>query len=211
MEIKNGLGGTIQGYVPTGDIDQVSYSTVNPLDTENGHYPQNTFRLLTRSLWNNSEEEVDFKINKTNLTTTPNRDGYSGVFLYSRYTDKDDLYIAGLRHDGLAIIKKKIGSAYHTLIYTQVYGDFNDYDKTHNPNLLPLGKWIGMKLKTTNNADGSVRLELLLDKSNTGVWTSTLSYTDTGIGGEPFQSAGFGGIRTDYMDVQFDNFRIKTI
>jgi hypothetical protein len=211
MSIANGIGQTIQGYLPTGDLDQVNYALVNPLDTGNGHYPQNTFRLITRSLWGNAEEEVKFKITKTNLTNTPNRDGYSGIFLYSRYNDKDDLYYAGVRQDGLAIIKKKIGSVYHSLIYKQAFGYISAYDKNSNPNLMPENQWMGLKLKTTNNADGSVHLELLIDKQGNGVWTSLLVYNDKGVGGTPFRDSGYGGIRTDYMDVQFDNFKIKAL
>ena len=211
MIVTGGLGETIQGYLPTGDISQVDYNTVNPLDTDHGHYPQNTFRLVTRDVWGNASEKVSFRITAQNLTDTPNRDGYSGIFLFTRYVDKDNLYYAGIRDDGLAVIKKKVGEVYHTLAYLQLYGTEGEYSKWTKPSLLPFNHWMGMKVTSTNNTNGSVRINLSIDQNNTGQWVSMLTVTDNGIGGVPFLAAGHGGIRTDYMDVQFDNFQMITL
>jgi hypothetical protein len=210
LVIKDGVGQTTQGALPATHPQRIAYSTVNPLDTANGYYPQNTFRLVTRSAWGDSEATIRFNIVKTNLTNTPNRDGYSGVFLESRYIDANNVYYAGVRHDGLAILKKKIGGVYHTLTYKQAYGTTGTYNRTTNPNLLPQNKWVGLKLRTTNLANGSVKLELLADNANNGKWTTLVTYVDTGIGGATFSKPGFSGVRTDYMDVLFDNFEFKS-
>ncbi len=211
MLLREGLCETIQGRLPTNDPSRIEYARVNPLDTGNGYYPQNTFRLVTRAAWGNSEESMRFRITAQNLTNTPNREGYSGVFLFNRYLDKDNLYYAGIRDDGLAIIKKKIGGTYYTLRYAQVFGSFSQYDKSSDPSFLPTWQWMGMKTRVTNNADGSVTIALYVDKTGNGNYTQVVSYIDKGIGGAPFRSNGKGGIRTDYMDVQFDDFTEKAI
>lgn len=211
MIIENGIGKTIQGRLPTGDISQVDYARVNPLDTDGGHYPQNTFRLVTRNTWGNGEESVQFRVTAQNLTNTPNRDGYSGIFLFSRYKDKDNLYYAGIRDDGLAVLKKKIGGEYYTLTYAQAFGTWGAYDKFSNPSLIPSWQWIGLKARTTTLSGGKVKIELLVDRANTGNWQPLVSYVDSGVGGAAFTGSGSGGIRTDYMDVQFDEFRFKAL
>lgn len=211
MEMREGLCETIQGKLPVSDPSRIEYARVNPLDTGNGYYPQNTFRLVTRAAWGNSEESVRFRITAQNLTNTPNREGYSGVFLFNRYLDKDNLYYAGVRDDGLAIIKKKIGTTYYTLAYTQVFGSFSQFDKVTDPSFLPTWQWMGIKTRVTNNSDGSVTIRLYLDKNDSGNFVQVASYTDRGIGGAPFRANGKGGIRTDYMDVQFDDFSEKAL
>ena len=35
--------------------------------------------------------------------------------------------------------------------------------------------------------------------------------TDTGIGGSPIFNQGFAGIRTDFMDVYFENYKLVNI
>jgi hypothetical protein len=211
MLIREGICETIQGRLPSDDPSRIDYARVNPLDTQNGYYPQNTFRAVTKSTWGNSEQAMRFRITAQNHTNTPNRDGYSGVFLFNRYKDKDNLYYAGVRDDGLAVIKKKIGEEYYTLTYTQVFGDFNDYNKSTMTSFLPTWQWMGLKTRVTTNADGSVKLQLFLDKNDSGVWRLVASYTDRGVGGTAFSASGHGGIRSDYMDVQFDDYYEKAI
>lgn len=209
--IRNGVGETIQGALPTGDPSRVAYADVNPLDTENGKYPQNTFRLVTKKNWEDAEERVSFKITRQNLTNTPNRDSFSGIFLMGRYIDKDNLYYAGIRDDGLAIIKKKINGNYHTLAVAQVFGAQSQYHKTNKPSLIPQNKWMGLKMRAINMPNGSVRLTLFLDNANSGDWKSVVETVDANVGGDAFTHAGHGGIRTDYMDVQFDNFEYRVL
>jgi hypothetical protein len=207
--IKNGLGMTVQGALASNDATRLLYSSMNPLDTGNGYYPQNTLRLVTRSRWANSQESVQFKIVKTDVTNTPNRDGYSGVFLMGRYKDQYNLYYAGIRQDGQAVIKKKINGTYYTLGYTQVFGRQEAYDRTTNPNLMPQGKWMGLRATFINQADGSVKITMYLDPENDDVYAQTLSVVDKGTGGAPFTAAGYAGVRGDFMDLQFDNLELK--
>ncbi|MES2216070.1 MAG: hypothetical protein V4481_02130 [Patescibacteria group bacterium] len=220
MVIKNGLGGTQQGPLPAADAWRVLYGKNNPLDTGNGYYPQNLFRFVTRSTWNNLSEELPFKITKMNLTDTPNRDGYSGVLLFSRYSgDGQNTYYAGIRQDGTAVIKKKIkiggasSGTYFTMLQTsQIFP--GTYNKTTSPNLIPQDKWMALKLDTINQADGSVKLDLYLDQnynaSTTRTWKLVASATDSNgkYNGTPILGAAYAGIRTDYMDVLFDNYRL---
>lgn len=209
MPISGGLGMTQQGALSWGTAFEM-YKTMNSLDTDGGKYPQNTFRLVTKQSWTNFEEQVKFRITKTNLTNTPNRDGYSGMFLMSRYTNSDNLYYVGVRHDGQVVIKKKIGGVYHTLAYAQVFGVQSDYDKWAKPNLMPQNAWMGLRGKFENLADGSVRITASLDKNNSGVYTNVLTAIDKGTGGTPHKAAGKVGIRTDFMDVQFDDYVVRS-
>lgn len=213
MLMKNGIGSTIEGALPTGQFWQVLYGKNNPLDTGNGYYPQNLFRLVTRSTWHNVQSEVAFKIDKVNLTDTPNRDGYSGILMMSRYTgDGQTLYYAGLRQDGTAVIKKKLNGIYYTVAQAKVFPGV--YDKTTNSNLIPANQW--MKLRTTvqDQADGSVLINVYLDQNNNGSWVKVLSGSDVPgkFSGTPVISGSYyAGIRTDYMDVQFDNYRLTEL
>lgn len=209
--IKGGVGMTVQDTLAANDATRLLYAASNSLDTGNGYSPQNLLRLLTRSTWGNSQASVKFKIVETNLTNTPNRDGYSGILLMGRYKDGDNLYYAGIRQDGEAVIKKKIGGTYHTLGEKQVFGDQDDYDRWQNPNLIPQNAWMGLRAKYENLADGSVRIQLYLDKNNSGNYTQILSVIDSGTGGAPFTNKGYAGIRTDYMDVQFEDFDLRNL
>lgn len=211
MVIQNGIGSTLAGTMPTNDPAHKAYAKVNPLDTDGGKHPQNTFRLVTKSVWGNADQRIAFRITNQNLTNTPNRDGYSGIFLMNRYADKDNLYYAGIRDDGQAIIKKKIGGKYYTLGSVQVFGKKGQYHKTKNPSLLPSQHWMGMKSRVVNNADGSATITLMLDYDATGAWKTVLSAKDTGVGGKVLSEAGHGGLRTDYKDVEFDNFEFREL
>jgi hypothetical protein len=79
-----------------------------------------------------------------------------------------------------------------------------------NRNLLPKNAWIGVKSKVENLADGTVRITLYMDNGKTGSWTTLLKVIDDGrtYGGAAIMSEGHAGIHTDFMDVEFDDFRI---
>ncbi len=213
LTMKNGLGSTIQGSLPTGQRWQVAYASANPLDTDNGYHPQNLFRLVTKSTWKNVVEEVAFRINAMELSTTPNRDGYSGILLMSRYTgDGQTLYYAGLRQDGTAVIKKKINGVYYTLAQAPVFSGV--YNKLTNPNLIPANQWMKLRTETKDLANGDVSVTVYVDKANNGTWTKVLSATDhagTYGGSAVISGSAYAGIRTDYMDVDFDNYRLTEI
>jgi hypothetical protein len=209
--IKDGIGTTPPDSLDTYDPWRLMYKSMNSLDSNYGYMPENTFRLVTRAPWGDTEASVLFRIIATNLTNTPNRDGYSGVFLMGRYKDQYNLYYAGVRHDGAAVIKKKINGTYYTLAQVQVFGKEGEYHKWSNPNLLPQNTWVGLKMRLQNQSDGSVKVQLLLDRENDGSYTSILSATDKSTGGAPHKNAGFLGIRTDFMEMEFDNFRAERI
>lgn len=209
--LKGGKGHTVQGKLPTNSHWQAMYDKANPLDTDNGHYPQNLFRLVTKRTWNNVTQDLRFSLNALHETDTPNRDDYSGILLMSRYFDGNNLYYAGIRMDGSAVIKKKQNGTYHTLASSQVFGSASLFNKQENPNLLPLKKWMRLRSKTETLESGSVRISLYLDESDRGSWKKILEVVDaTGDkDGAPLTGSSHTGIRTDYLDVSFDDYRIE--
>lgn len=204
------VGQTQQGPLPANNPWRLLYNQNNPLDTDNGYFPQNLFRLITKSTWGNVAEQVRFNIRRMNLTDTPNRDGYSGILLMSRYQSGQTLYYAGLRQDGKSVIKKKVNGTYHTLAMDEVWP--GSYHRLTNPNLIPERQWMGLKM-TTDNVPGGVKVSLYLDENDNGQWERLLEVTDTnGTGGlSAITGSGSAGIRTDYMDVIFDNYKLRNL
>jgi len=121
----------------------------------------------------------------------------------SRYQDGNNLYYSGIRVDGNAIIKKKISGVYYTLASKKVFP--GTYNKLSNPNLLPKNTWIGLK-SIANNTNGNVNIKLYMDKGKTGNWTLIVEAYDNGKYGPLISNEGYSGIRTDFMDVEFDDF-----
>jgi hypothetical protein len=208
--LDDGVGETVQGALPSLDLWHVLYAASNALDTDGGAHPQNLFRLITRASWDDVAESVRFNIRKLNATDTPNRDGYSGVLLMSRYRDSDNLYYAGLRQDGTAVIKKKYRGTYYTLAQKQVYG--GAYDKESDPNLLPSDTWMRLRTITRTSGD-AVTIELWLDKDDDGAYEKILTATDApGLyGSGTITGSAHVGIRTDYMDMLFDDYHIERL
>ena len=126
------------------------------------------------------------------------------------WQDGQSLYYTGVRVDGSAIIKKKLNGKYYTM--AEIKGIYpGGYDRASNPNLLPKNKWIGLRSEVTNES-GKVRIKLFLDKGWTGEWQLVAEALDDGIKyGAPITNEGFGGIRTDFMDVEFENFRLRDL
>src|SRR3989344_3202088 len=209
--LYGGLGMTVQGPLPANNKWRLMYSNANPLDTGNGYYPQNLFWFITRSKWQNVRAEMAFKINITNMTDSPNRDAHNAVLLMVRYVDSANLYYAGIRVDGYAVIKKKVGGRYYTLAMNNVFANGQTYSRTSNPNLIPKNKWMKIRVETVNNPNGSVGVKLFLDKENNNSWTQVASVVDNGTSGSVVGSHGRVGIRTDFMDVEFDNLRMTNI
>lgn len=206
--ISNGTGKTIQNELSPNDKWRLIYLSSNPIDTDNGYHPQNLFRLITRSKWQNSQEIAYFRIIRDQLSSSPNRDAYNGLLLMSRYQDGNNLYYSGIRVDGNAIIKKKINGVYYTLASKKTFS--GTYNKLLNPNLLPKNTWIGLKIQI-NNTNGKVYIKLYMDKNRTGNWTLIAEAIDDGKYGSPLLNEGYAGIRTDFMDVEFDDFRMINI
>jgi hypothetical protein len=204
--LKGGLGMTVQGRLPQTDYWRVLYGKNNPLDTDNGYLPQNLLRFVTKYTWKNFEQSVRFKIANMNLTDTPNRDGYSGVLLMNRYQDGMNLYYAGIRQDGTSVIKKKYKGAYTTLASGRVFA--GTYNKASSPNLIPTNKWMKLRTVVADQADGSVQIDLYIDREDNGTWEKLISANDKS---SVVTGPASAGIRTDYMDVQFDDYTFKNI
>lgn len=205
--LQSGRGMTIQNELPVNDYWRKLYASSNPLDTDNGYHPQNIFRLITKSKWQNFNQSVYFQIKQDQLSPSPNRAEHNGLLLMSRYNgDGNTLYYAGLRVDGYAIIKKKLNGKYTTLAYTKIFP--GTYNRLTNPNLLTKNKWIGLKSEVKNNANGSVTIKLYYDQNWNNNWVLIAEATDNN---NPIKTEGYAGIRTDFMDVVFDKYDLRTI
>lgn len=210
LQISGGMGMTNQGELPLRDRFRLLYAASNPLDTDFGKYPQNTFRLVSRNDWENVRVSAQFRIIKDNLTNTPNRNASNGLLFMSRYADSQSLYYAGIRVDGAAVIKKKYQGSYYTMAYKKI---FDGTYSAASPNLLPHDEWIGLRSETVTNSDGSVAVRLYMQREG-GAWTLLLEAVDDGkkyAGTPPIAGSHAVGIRTDFMDVQFKNYRSETI
>ncbi len=206
-DFKGGEGMTIQGSLPSDDYWRITYNRTNPVDTDDGYHPQNIFRFVTRSKWETFRQEVYAYIVKDNLSRSPNRNQSNGILFFNRYKDGDNIYYAGIRVDGQAVIKKKINGRYYTMALKKFLP--GTYNAKSNPNLLPKGKWIGLRTEIKTNPDNTVSVKLYWDNGKTGNWSLLVSAVDNGrsYGGAPLLEAGFAGIRTDFMDIKFDDYR----
>src|SRR6185436_11937077 len=159
------LSGTIQGSLPSSDRWFKEYASSNPEDTDNGEHPQNIFRLVSRTLWQNFSQEAYFKITAHNKSESENRNQSNGLLLFNRYADGNNLYYTGVRVDGDLVIKKKQAGKYTTLAQEEIFP--GDYDANDNPNLIPVGEWIGLKSVVTTDEDGVVSIKLYTDVGKT--------------------------------------------
>ncbi len=214
MYVENGVARTLIGKLDKDSKWQKKFANSNEervSETDGGYRPQNIFRLVTRTKWKNFNQEVYFKIEKYNLSNDKHRSESNGFLLFNRYQDGNNLYYVGLRVDGYAIIKKKINGKYITLKKVKVLE--GEYDRIKNPNLIPLNKWIGIKSEVKYDKEGRVIITFLIDLDKTGEWNQVMQVTDDGssFGGGAILDKGYAGIRTDFMDVKFDNYKIVEI
>lgn len=209
--VRDGMAMTNQGEMAGYARWRLAYSVSNPVDTDSGYRPQNIFRLVTRSLWKNFDQSVYFKINQVNLSSSPQRNRSNGLFLFNRYLDGKNIYYVGLRVDGSVIVKKKYLGNYYTMGSANVFS--GQYDSVNNPNLIPTGEWIGLKSIVVTESDGSVGIQIFMDLGKTGEWKQVLIVQDDGVkyGGDVIDSSGFAGIRTDFLDVEFSEYRIEEV
>ncbi len=204
---RSGVGATVQGTLPSSDYWRRLYASTSATDTDDGYRPQNLFRLLTRSRWQSSRQQVYFRVRRDNLSASPNRNASNGLLLMGRYLDHDNLYYAGVRVDGAAVIKKKYRGRYYTMAYARMFtGPL--YDRASNPSLLPKDIWLGLRAEFRNNPNGTVRIGLFIDPGPGG-WVPVFDVLDDGreFGGPAITASGYGGIRTDFMDVELENYR----
>jgi hypothetical protein len=210
MLIKNSKGHSNQGELNPYSKWRILYNFSNPSDTDYGYRPQNIFRLVTRSKWDNFQEEAYFKINKDNLSESSNRNQSNGILFFLRYLDGDNLYYAGVRVDGTAVIKKKVRGEYFTLSQNILYD--GEYNRNTNPSLLPKNTWIGLRAEINNVADNSVAIHLFVDEGGRSEWKLATVAIDKGeLGGYPILDEGFAGIRADFMDIEFKDFKITSL
>lgn len=205
------VGKTIQGELLEGDFWRELYNKNNPRDTDNGYHPQNIFRLVTRGKWKNLGQEAYFKINKDNLSVSKYRNQSNGLLFFNRYQDGNNLYYTGIRVDGFAVIKKKINGIYYTMAYNRIIT--GKYNRSKNPNLLPKNKWMGLKSEIQNEVNGSVSIKVYWDKERNGNWELVAEAKDDSkiYGGKAFLNEGYAGIRTDFMDVEFGDYKIEEL
>lgn len=208
--IEDGYGQTLQGKLPTDSLWQKKYEQGKANRTDNGFRPQNIFRLLTTSLWQDLSQSVSFQITNTDASSSTDRSASNGVLLFGRYADQNNLYYAGIRVDGNLIIKKKTDGVYHTLAKKKVFD--GSYDTASTPNLIPSHTWMVLKADYINIGEGVVLISLSLSDEVSDKTIGTLLATDDGTqyGGQAFSIDGHAGIRTDFMDVMFDNYIITS-
>lgn len=209
---NKGVGETVQGALPQNDPWHKEYANTNSADTDGGIHPQNLFRLVSRSAWDNVRVESSFRIKKDNLSASSNRNESNGLLLMSRYQDNGQtLYYAGIRVDGTAVIKKKYRGEYYTMAQNPVFT--GTYDHANAPNLLPKDTWIRLRSETLTNNDGSVSVKLYMENMDSSEWKLLLSADDHSQYGKtpPITGPSEVGLRTDFMDVQFDDIHIEKL
>ncbi|MFA9262417.1 MAG: hypothetical protein ACEQSB_03640 [Undibacterium sp.] len=211
LSIKDGIAQTVQGELEKNDKRRIYYKGYNASETDDGYHPQNIFRLVTKTQWKNFRQECFFKLNRYILSEDEHRSESNGLLLFNRYQDENNLYYTGIRVDGTVVVKKKINGEYFTLDQKAVLP--GTYDRKKNPNLLPVGKWIGVRSDVTTRADTAAIIKVYLDLAGDGKWELALTVTDTGkkYGGPVIEEAGYAGIRTDFMDVEFRDYRIDEL
>jgi hypothetical protein len=204
-------GSTIFGKIDTGNRWYNLYNNgwYNKNQTENGKYPQSVFRLVTRGKWNNYVQQMYYKIENYHLTNSEYRSESNGLLLFNRYRDAHNLYYTGVRVDGHYVIKKKYRGTYYTMTYGRYYN--GTYDKNTNPNLIPLHEWIGIKSIVKTLSNNTVKISVYIDEGKTGNWILLDSVIDdaNNYGGAPITGPAHAGIRTDFMDVHFDDYSIS--
>jgi hypothetical protein len=203
--IEKGVGQTIQGNLNQDNYWAETYARTNPVDTDGGAHPQNIFRLVTKSMWHNFSQQAYFYINNYHLSNSPQRNESNGLLLFGRYENESNLYYLGVRVDGTAVIKKKLNGLYYTLAQTPIFP--GAYDPNRSPNLLPLRKWIGLRAEVDTDRQDVVHLKLFTDIGKTGAWKKVLDTIDTGTGVAIIDTPAYAGIRTDFMDVSFDDYQ----
>lgn len=211
LYIGEGVGRTVEDD-NAGEKWHKLYKDSSPEDTDQGEHPQNIFRILTKNRWGDVTQEVKFRINKVITSESVNRNESNGVLLMHRYQDRNNLYYAGVRVDGNAVVKKKKDGDYYTLAITPLFYSEASYNRDTTPNMIPGGKWLSIRSEVTTDSFGRVHISFLVDKQNNNNWQRVIDVVDNGeVGGQPITEPGLSGIRTDFLEAEFDDFRIVKI
>ena len=72
-------------------------------------------------------------------------------------------------------------------------------------------KWLGVKSEVRTVDNDQVKIKVFIDEKQNGNWKLVLETKDDGkkYGGNSILNKGYVGIRTDFMDVEFDNYKIR--
>ncbi len=212
LRISNHTGSTLFGNLSETDQWYRAYQASDPEDTKNGAQPQNIFRLLTRSAWEQVRISEDFYIERDNFLPSSNRNASNGILFMMRHVDSDNLYYAGVRVDGTAVIKKKVEGVYYTMAQAAAF-EGTYVGSQDDTSLLPQRQWFSLQSEAITNSDSSVTVRLYLRRSLEDSWELLLEATDTGnyAQTEPLRAKAPVGLRTDFMDVQFKNLRIEEL
>jgi len=201
--LKDGTGMTIQGDLATNDPRRVEYATAAPITSDNGYHPQNSFKLLTKKEWADTNQQITVTVTNHNLYNPQNNHAWSGVTLISRYQDTDDYYYGSIRMDGHAVIKKKQGGAHATLGSQKVLA--GNYDSLLLPSLFSEDAPFTLRLDTKTNSDNTITLTLYLQQSPHGSWEKVLETIDVV---NPITEPGRVGIYSDYVDMTLDDYLV---
>lgn len=210
--VDGGIGKTVQGELSTKSNWYKLYLATNPRDTDNGVHPQNIFRLVNRNKYLNFRQEMYFKIVRDHLSASEFRNESNGVLFFNRYADGNNLYYAGIRVDGYAVVKKKIDGTYYQMALEKVF-DGPPYDLVKSPDILPKNVFMGLRTEVRNIAGGKVNVKVFMDIRGNGHWKQIISVDDEDgkYGGPVLRAADHAGIRTDFMDVEFKNYKIEEL
>ncbi|HET8581461.1 MAG TPA: LamG-like jellyroll fold domain-containing protein [Candidatus Paceibacterota bacterium] len=191
LVIKGGRGQTLQG------AQKRSGSAVW---SDSGTHPQNSFLMLTKQALADGSVSAYFDRIRDNLSNAANRHAYNGESVIARYQDGNDYYYAGIRADGNVVIKRKVNGSFTTLAVKKVLP--GTWSASGDADLIPLNKWVGLKLDVTNTSKGQ-KLSLYTDIGWTGRWTLAASALDSDA---TLAKAGTAGIESTFGDLVFDNF-----
>lgn len=195
---RDGSGGsTIQGELGEGERWQVAYAASSSVDTDGGRHPQNLFRLVTRQSFRDMRAETELTLRRTNASASPNRNQSNGIFLFLRYQDGDNVYTAGLRVDGAAVVKKKINGQTLTIAEAPLFP--GTWSRDGNPNLIPEGRAIALAAEI-EDVDGGAAIRVFVDGA------LTVQVVDDA----PIPQ-GFSGLRSDFMDVEFSRLTVTSL
>lgn len=200
---------TMHGALPPDDPWRKVYLRKNPLDTDGGYYPQNIFRLLSKSHPTDTTQELYFIIDEDRVSRSPNRNASSGVFIISRYTDANNFYQLGIEVSGKAVIKKKYNGLFYVLAENNVWQyESNTYDENSRKSILPQDTRLGIKTELNETSNG-LQIKLYVDQGNGLVLAAET--TDEGSLYGPILTKGRFGIRSDFMDISFYNYLLDNV
>ncbi len=210
LTLQNGIGNTIQHSLAATDPVRVSYAAENPVATDQGYHPQNVFQMLFRTPVASPDASIYVKRNADNLTNATNRHAWNGDSILANYINQNNYYYAGIRNDGVVVIKKKTNGVFQTLSENKIFP--GTYNVTSAPDLIPLNQWIGMRFVIATNSAGNPDLSFYTDLTHTGAWTLAAHAVDTPAQfGAPLTGSGLVGVENDFADASFDNFTIGSV